>query len=147
MLCNKVFWVTMNPVQEYNVRLVPTTGFGRAQLTTRLPMLGETPYIKAPNVMNNAIKMKSLNGVLPVKGITHDVIRQPPPPAMGGIQAPQGIARGQRRGLAYSMDWQPHNISTGAKVLPRASSVFRLMESDLGDGKRPTTRGDQRYQM
>ena len=130
------------PIQEYNTILVPTTGYGKAQVTTRLPMLGEVPYIKAPKTLDMAIRLKSLNGVLPAKGITHHVMRQPPPDSSGGMQAPQGIARGQRRGLAYGMDWEPHDIRVSAPVLSRSSSVFRLMDSQLGKGRLSTTRKD-----
>ena len=131
----------VEPINEYNTVLVPTTGFGRASVNTRLPMLGEVPYIKAPKTLNTAIKLKSVNGVLPCKGITHHVLRNPPPNP-NNQQAPQGVARGQRRGLAYGMDWERHNINRNAPVLPRASSAFRGMDSKLGTGRYETTKKD-----
>jgi len=110
---------------------VPSTGFGRAVLNTRMPNLGTVPYQRAPNTMSSVIKMKSLNGVLPAKSITHHVLRNPAPNP-NNQQAPQGIARGQRLGLASNMDWEIHNISKDAPILPRASSVSRSGYSALG---------------
>jgi hypothetical protein len=114
------------------IRFVPSTGFGQWQMTSKMVKLGEVPYKKAPKTLNEAIRLKSLNGVLPCDGgITHHVLRGPPPNP-NNQQAPQGVARGQRHGLATNMDWEVHNISKNAPVLARASSQFRGQTSRLG---------------
>ena len=112
--------------------IVPSTGFEQVQLTSKMVSLGQVPYKKAPKTLNEAIRLKSLNGVLPCNGgITHHVLRRPPPNP-NNQQAPQGVARGQRYGLAANMDWEIHNISKSAPVLKRASSQFRGQTSKLG---------------
>lgn len=120
------------PHQGYDQTFVPSTGFGQPVLNSRYPNLGTVPYQKAPNTLNMAIRLKSLNGVLPCRGITHHVLRGPPPNP-NNQQAPQGIGRGERKGLAYGMDWEPHNISLNASILDRASSVSRTGISHLGN--------------
>ena len=94
-------------------------------------MLGLQKYKIAPNTLSTVIKMKSVNGVLPCNGITRIVLRNPAPSAAQGMQVSQGIARGQRRGLAYGMDWERHNISKAAPILARASSIYRGKNSSL----------------
>ena len=113
--------------------VVPSTGFMNIEMTSRNVMLGMVKYSKAPKTLNEAIRLKSLNGVLPCDGgITTHVLRKPPPNAYGGMQAPQGIARGQRNGLQSNMDFEVHNIAKNAPVLARASNMFRGKISTLG---------------
>ncbi len=133
----------VEPIQQGNQVLVPSTGFGTVVMNSRMPDLGRVKYKKAPKTLNEAIRLKSLNGVLPCKGITELLGAGPlrnPPPNPNNQQAPQGIARGQRKGLAYGADWEYHNISKNAPVLPRASSAFRGLDSILGVGTRQMTK-------
>jgi len=85
---------------------VPSCGQINEQLTNRDPLVGRVKYEKAPNILNPAIDYSTARGVLPCKGITHNVLRVAPVPASNTFQVNQGFAADQPKGLA-SRDYYP----------------------------------------
>jgi len=85
---------------------VPSCGQINEQLTNRDPLVGRVEYEKAPNILNSSIDYSTARGVLPCKGITHNVLRVAPVPASNTFQVNQGFAADQPKGLA-SRDYYP----------------------------------------
>ena len=105
---------------------VPTTGMDEKVFGNSQPSLGEVAYTKAPPLLPSNIDYSTRNGVLPCKGITHHILRQDNPvPASNAYQAPMGVARGQEKGLQYT-------VPLNNPIMPFASSVFAGQNNPLG---------------
>ena len=78
---------------------VPSMGLINEQLTNRDPLLGRVAYEKSPNILNSAIDYSTRRGVLPCVGITHKVLRAPPPNPSNAYQAPYGVGSFTQKGL------------------------------------------------
>ena len=105
---------------------VPSMGLVRHQFGNSQPAVGEVKYTKAPSMFNGAIDYSTRDGVLPCKGITHHILRQDNPiPASNAYQAPMGVARGQERGLQYT-------VPLNNPIMPFASSVFAGQNNPFG---------------
>jgi len=88
---------------------VPSMGLINEQLTNRDPLLGRVAYEKSPNILNSAIDYSTRRGVLPCVGITHKVLRAPPPNPANAYQAPFGVGSFTPKGLEgvnYKNDYQ-----------------------------------------
>lgn len=88
---------------------VPSMGLINEQLTNRDPLLGRVAYEKSPNILNSAIDYSTRRGVLPCVGITHKVLRAPPPNPSNAYQAPFGVGSFTQKGLEgvnYKNDYQ-----------------------------------------
>lgn len=105
---------------------VPSSGLGGSVFGNSQPSLGEVAYTKAPALMPSNIDYSTRDGVLPCKGITHHILRQDNPvPASNAYQAPMGVARGQEKGLQYS-------VPLNNPIMPFASSIFAGQNNPLG---------------
>ena len=115
--------MTGNKIAKINV---PSAGYATETFGNSQPHLGQVKYEKAPNIMSSVIDYSTRNGVLPCKGITRHVLRQDNPvPASNAYQAPMGVARGQEKGLQYS-------VPLNNPIMPFASSVFAQQNNPLG---------------
>ena len=106
--------------------VVPSSGMADGVFGNSQPRLGEVKYTKAPALMPSNIDYSTRDGVLPCKGITHHILRQDNPvPASNAYQAPMGVARGQEKGLQYS-------VPLNNPIMPFASSIFAGQNNPLG---------------
>ena len=85
---------------------------------------------KAPPLLNNAIQPSSLRKVLGKSNFNSVIIPRPQPvPSTDGMQAHQGYARHQRKGLAFQLI--PGKTIDGP-LMPLADSNFAFLNSKLG---------------
>ena len=61
-------------------------------------------------------------------GIT--ILRSPPVDGLNVYQAPQGIGRGQLKGMQYGLQSIPHPLN--AKIMPRSNNFNAAFNSKLG---------------
>lgn len=81
----------------------------------------------APKLMPNILDPSTRRNVLPCKGITHHVLRRPPVPSEGGMVPPTGIARHEKRGLAYLPE-KPLELP----IMPYSNPVNSAFNNPLG---------------
>lgn len=106
--------------------LIPSTGFQSKAEANHIP-LNYGKYTEAPDMFAKAIDYSSRRGVLPCKGITHHVLRNPAMPSAGGMVAPSGYGRHQSRGLAYSPE-KPINVP----IMPLSDPFAPGLNNKLG---------------
>ena len=88
---------------------------------------------KAPPLLNNAIQPSHMRKVLGKSNFNSTIMpRTEPVPETDGMYPKQGIARHEKKGLAY-------NVIPGKKInvpiMPLASSTFASMNNKLGQPK------------
>ena len=108
---------------------VPSTGF-KSGVASLVNPFNYGPYTKATILFRNSIDYSTRRGVLPCKGITHTILRNPPFPSSGGMIAPTGIGRHQLKGIAYSPE-KPINTP----IMPLSNPYSSGLNNPLGQPK------------
>ena len=108
--------------------LVPDRRYSGSEAGNRNFSIPKIPT--APKLLNNAIQPSSLRKVLGKSNFNSIiVVRAQPSPSTDGMFPKQGIARHQRKGLAYESI--PGKIIDGP-IMPLADSLFPFLNSKLG---------------
>ena len=107
-------------------KLVPSCGHAYRMSGNPSVPLALHPYIKAPKLMPDNIDYSSRRQVLPCKGITHKVLRREAVPSAGALVPPTGIARHEKRGLAYLVE-KPINLP----IMPMSNPFSSGMNNPL----------------
>ncbi len=84
------------------------------------------PYQLPPKLMPDNMDYSTRRQVLPCKGITHKVLRREALPSAGALVPPTGIARHEKRGLAYLVE-KPINLP----IMPLSNPFSSGMNNPL----------------
>jgi hypothetical protein len=111
--------------------LVPNRSYPAKEAGNRKYIIPSKPM--APKLLNNAIQPSTLRKVLGKSNFNSIiVVRSQPAPSTDGMFPKQGIARHQKRGLAYE-DIPGKKID--GPLMPLADSNFAFLNSKLGQPK------------
>ena len=111
------------------VSLMPSCGFPGKSNGGRYFNLRKAP--PAPPLLNNAIQPSTVRKVLGKENPNARIlVSTPPPPSTDGMYPKQGIARHQKKGLAYAAI--PSKRVLNGPIMPLADSRFAFANNKLG---------------
>ena len=107
----------------------PRTGMGAMPASVNvLPM--RDVFEKQPKLFGAATDYSSHRTTTPCVKLGINILRSAPVDGLNAYQAPQGIARHQKKGMQYALQAIPHNLN--APLMPQASNFNAAFNSKLG---------------
>ena len=107
----------------------PRTGMGAMSAEVKIMPMRDV-FKNQAKLFSASTDYSSHRTVIPCVKLGINILRSPPVDGLNAYQAPQGIGRGQLKGMQYGLQAIPHNLN--GKIMPRASNFNSALNSKLG---------------